>query len=218
MIMKQWYSYIIDLVIVIVGVSAAFWLSQVADDRKEDKIRKNYLSSIKADLQRDLNLLDYCIEFNEKKIESTYEKAKLFANADDHAEEIFKGAIEIGNYQYFTPEDFTYQSMIASGDFKLIDNQEIKNRLIRLHSQYQFIQQLQINFTQALDDNYFPFLIQNVDYTTFKPVNHDFHNSLTLRNFFMYTVNDLGSHVSGYKQAKRTGMKLDSLINIALDK
>ncbi|MEQ9297041.1 MAG: hypothetical protein RIF33_00685 [Cyclobacteriaceae bacterium] len=216
--MKHWYSYIIDLVIVIVGVSAAFWLSQVADDKKEAEIRDNYLTEIQADLKRDLRLLDYCIEFNEAKIERTFERAGLFADARTNAQEIFEGAMEIGNYQYFSPEDFTYQSMIASGDFKLIDNQDIKNRLIRLHSQYQLINQLQINFTQALDDNYFPFLIQNVDYTTFTPVNDDFHNSLTLKNFFMYTVNDLGSHVSSYKSAKRTGAKLDSLIEVALYK
>ncbi len=213
---RNWKSYLIELFIVIFGVSIAFWLSQISQDRREEVVRKNYLEDIRLDLQNDIKLLDRVIIFNTKKQEETYEAVSLFPDADNNKDAILEQAQELGNYNFFNPKDFTYQSMIASGDFKLIADAEIKRDLIRLHSTYKGIDNIQINFIQALDDSYFPYVISNWDYTTLQPTDPDFHRSLIVKNFFMYTVNELGTHVAYYKYAKKSASKLDSLIQVKL--
>ena len=65
---KNWKSYFIELFIVIIGVSIAFWLSQIAEENREDLVRRNYMKDIQSDLKDDIKSLDWAIEFNTKKI------------------------------------------------------------------------------------------------------------------------------------------------------
>ena len=210
---KKWKSYFVELLIVIIGVSIAFWLSQIAEEKREDVVRTSYLNDIQSDLKDDLKSLDNAIEFNAKKIDRTYEVVTLFSDADDNRIVIVGHSMEILSYGFFSPKNFTYKSMIASGDFKLIKDNEIKRELVKLHSRYQDIDNLQINFLQAMDDSFIPLVMQNIDMTTGKSVNPNFHKDLSVKNFFIFTVNDLSHHVSSYNDAKKSILKLDSLIN-----
>lgn len=209
-------KYIVELLIVIFGVSIAFWLNEMSSEKKERKVRDVYLKEIKDDIQSDIKSLDYSIDENTIKIERASKIVPYFSDPDAYQQEIIEGSFDIGNLSFFTPQDFTYQSMIASGDFKLINHIGIKRHLIVLHTLYDGIEELEKNYIQALDDNYFPFLVENFDYTTFQPANPNFHKSLRLRNFFMYSINDRSSHINAYKNARKIAIKLDSVILVEI--
>ncbi|MCP4456853.1 MAG: hypothetical protein GY816_02320, partial [Cytophagales bacterium] len=119
---KNWKSHLIELFIVIVGVSIAFWLSQISQESRDEVVRKNYLSDIQSDLRNDIRMLDFAIDFNVKKVRGIDSVAGLFVKADDHRDVIIDQITQLGNYTFFQPENFTYQSMIASGDFKLLND------------------------------------------------------------------------------------------------
>lgn len=82
--------------------------------------------------------------------------------------------LEIGNYDFFTPDNFNIKSMLQSGDLKLIDFRETKKELLRMLKTYDYVETMQNNFLQALDDNYFPILLKNLDMTTFQAINPSF--------------------------------------------
>ncbi|MCP4460453.1 MAG: hypothetical protein GY816_20895, partial [Cytophagales bacterium] len=82
----------------------------------------------------------------------------------------------------------------------------------KLHSRYEEIENLQDNWMQALDDNYFPFVMLNFDYSTWETANPEFHKELLIKNFFSFSINDLNTHVAYYKHVKKSAVKLDSLI------
>ena len=106
--------------------------------------------------------------------------------------------------------------MIASGDFKMLES-DLKRLMIRLYSDYEQIDNLQINFMQALDDNYFPFVGKNFDYLKGEAIIENYHESVTVRNFIAFAISEMSLHIQTYEQAKATANKLDSLISIQVN-
>lgn len=53
--MKQinWWQYIVELIVVIIGISIAFSLENWREHQKEHQITKEYLESLKVDLMLD---------------------------------------------------------------------------------------------------------------------------------------------------------------------
>lgn len=49
----KWYNHFIELIIVIIGISVAFWLNNLSNNYKENSLKQNYLSNIYDDLQKD---------------------------------------------------------------------------------------------------------------------------------------------------------------------
>jgi len=209
--------YLGELLIVIIGVSVAFWLSQIGAEKKEDQIRHKYFSELHGDIAYDLKNLEFYIRVNSEKIEEIMHVVSFYENVELNKDSIIMNIFEIGQYSFFNPRDFTYQSIIASGDFKLIDNPEIKKNLIRLYSEYRTIEKVQNNYLDALDNNFFPYLVENFDYLSGTPTVPDLHKSLMIKNHFLYAINDVSTHIHYYKKAQKIALNLDSLITTELE-
>ena len=120
--------------------------------------------------------------------------------------------IEIGNYDFFTPDNFTLTSLLQSGEFKLIDSEQTKRELMRLLRIYESIDNVQNNFLQALDDNYFPMLLSKVDMIDFKATDPDYFYGVEIKNYCAFTLNETGQHIDIYKYAQRQVNKVMELI------
>ena len=49
----QWTDKVVDLIVVILGITIAFTLNNWNNERQADKLRKKYLNSLYNDLQKD---------------------------------------------------------------------------------------------------------------------------------------------------------------------
>lgn len=214
---KVFIGYFAELLIVIFGVSIAFYLNQKATDRAEQKIHIKYLKELQSDLAHDLSLLNQNIEFNERKLEGIMEVIPYFKDPDQYLKQIIEASTQLGNYNFFEPKDFTYQSLLASGDFKKIENPNTKRNLIALYSRYDVIDNLQKNFIDALDQNYFPYLLHNFDYTSYQVINPDYHKSPVIRNVLAFSANEISNHLAFYQSTAKMVNKLDSLIQVDLE-
>ncbi|WP_421763964.1 DUF6090 family protein [Ekhidna sp.] len=209
---KSVLRYLIELVIVIVGVTIAFWLNTRAESIKENQTLKNYYTELLSDLKQDSVLLANSIKLNERKVNLMVRAMGLYGQVPVNRDSIFIYSQQVGNYYFFEPNDITYQSMINSGDFKLISNLELKRQLVSLYHRYETIEEFQDNHLQALDDNYFPHYVQLVDYITYQPIK-PLEKDILIKNYFAYSANDVNGHVNFYRSALRKVIKLDSLIS-----
>jgi len=126
--------------------------------------------------------------------------------------------IEIGNYDFFNPDNFTITSLLQSGDLKLIDSEETKRELLRLLKVYESIDIMQNNFLQALDDNYFPMLLSRVDMVEFKALEPNFFYGVEIKNYSAFTINETSQHIQRYKSAQIQVDKVLRLIDVELSK
>jgi len=207
----SWSNHVIELLIVIIGITIAFWLNNVSIRTKENAQKIAYLTDIKNDLKKDSLSLSNNIRNNKEKSETLVYALKLIRR-DAPIDSVLSHVIEIGNYDFFVPDNFTLTSLLQSGDLKLIESEQIKKQILRLLKVYESIDTMQKNFLQALDDNYFPMLLTKIDMIEFEAVDPSFFYGIEIRNYCSYTLNETSQHINTYKYAKVQVEKLMRLI------
>jgi hypothetical protein len=212
----RWSNYLIELLIVIIGISIAFWLNNMAQNRKDQKEKTTYLTDIRNDLKTDSLRLSRNIKNNEAKIKKLQNGLALIEQKAP-VDQVLSDVIEIGNYDFFNPDNFTLTSLLQSGDFKLIDSEEIKKELLRLLKIYESIDLMQNNFLQALDQNYFPMLLSKVDMIKFQAIDPAFFYEIEIKNYCAYTLNETDQHIRTYKYALGQVDKVTKLIDSELN-
>ena len=214
---RRWSNYLIELLIVIIGISIAFWLNNIALKNTNTLEKISYLTDIKNDLKTDSLRLSFNVKNNENKLKKLSNALELI---DESApiDTLLINIIEIGNYDFFSPDNFTLNSLLQSGDLKLIDSKETKKELLRLLKIYESIDNMQNNFLQALDDNYFPMLLTKVDMVTFKAVDPNFFYDIEIKNYAVFTLSETRQHIRTYKYAQKQVHKLMELIGEELGK
>lgn len=199
----NWSNYFIELLIVIIGITVAFWLNNLASTGKEKKLEETFIIDLKEDLQKDSILLVHKIRFNEDKIERL-KRGFMILQKDKNQEQldsVIAMSNLIGNYDFFNSESYMLGSLLQSGDIKLITSRPIKKELIKLIKLYDIIDESQRNHLQALDNNYFPALMTRLDLVTDKTNDPDWFYSVQMRNYFAFSMNDVNNIVGQYKYA-----------------
>lgn len=204
-------DYFIEFFIVLLGITIAFWLSNLGEQKKERELEALYLEDIRSDLNEDLEDLAYCIEKNEQKL-FTLSKAIAYYQGENNGtnlDSLVNYAGLIGNYFHFNPNDYTYISLQQSGDFKILTSRELKGSLIELYKLYDFIEREQVNVLDALDGNYFPILMRNLDMVTGQVVNPGYFTSTEFKNNMGFIINEVSTLIRMYKNAND---KINSLL------
>ena len=209
---QRWANYLVELFIVIIGISIAFWLNNLAQISKDRKAEITYLSAIKNDLKTDSLRLALNIENNKSKnviLMTGLEQIKRAAPIDS----LLGNVLEIGSYDFFNPDNFTLKSLIQSGDLKLIASEDTKRELLRLLKIYESVDSMQDNFLDALDGNYFPMLISKVDLMEFKVIDEAFFYGPEIKNYSAFTLNETSQHIKNYEYAQSQVAKVIKLID-----
>lgn len=208
---RRWSDHLIELLIVIIGISIAFWLNNVASESKDNKVKLTYLADIKSDLIKDSIRLSSNIRNNEAKNEKLHHSLKLIQQ-NAPVDSVLAYVIQIGQYDFFRTESFTLSSLLQSGDLKLIDSEETKRELLRLLKLYEEIDNMQKNFLQALDQNYFPMLLSKVDMIEFKAIDPDYFYGVEIKNYNVFTINETDQHIRMYKYARQQASRVLEVI------
>ena len=98
--------------------------------------------------------------------------------------------------------------MQESGDFRLMSDPEIKKDLLRLVRQYRYVDELQTNFIQALDDGYIPLMMTSFDLLSSRITNPTLTSNQMFLNFFAFTMQETDQRVSALKQARTQATEL----------
>ena len=188
-----------EFFLIVIGVTIALWLENELENLKEREVEQSYIESFESDWSADATELEKTIAFNKKLKEKT---ESLFAD-------LFKGSIDdkalasrifvVMSYQYFTPQDFTFQSMRETGDFRLIKDKRLRKNLLKLKSYHNLILESQANYQQALDNYIVPLVNENVDIARQQIVYENFKSNHRLSNLVAYTISDLDSRIKLYE-------------------
>lgn len=125
----KWRYALGEILIVILGISIAFSMNKYAEEKRDKKLKNQYVESLIGDLEADKEQLVQITSSMRQKLETISpllsklnsdlpEKQKLIKN-------IMSGAII---YQ-FIPSKATYNTLVNSGDLKLIENIELKKEI-----------------------------------------------------------------------------------------
>ena len=196
-------NLLLEVAMIVVGINIALWFEGKFEDMQDARTELQYLEGLRNDLQMDLKSLDRLIEGNSAKIERLQEITPALPALNDAAPEQQAAALfEPSGYDFFQPSDFTYRSMQESGDFRLLSDPAIKEDILRVVRQYRFIETLQENFIQALDDEYIPLMMRSFDIATMRITDPTLVDNQVFRNFFLFALQDTGGRVAAYEAAR----------------
>lgn len=208
----------VELVLIVLGISIALWFEGLAEDLQEQEIAQQYLIGVRNDLQMDIRSLDAMIRNNQDRIVKLELTLAQLPTLHDAMPEVQANAVFVpSSYHFFQPANFTYVSMQESGHFRLLPDPEIKRNLLKLMRHYQFIDELQRNFIQALDDGYIPLMMGSFDILNSHVVDSSLFSSTRFRNFFAFALQDTGQRVTVLKDAKSQAGTLLEDINAAVE-
>jgi hypothetical protein len=207
-------NLLVELLMIVVGINIALWFEGVFDDLRDAETEQQYLSGLKDDLLSDIRHLESVISENEAKLERLQEIIPALSELDKADPETQASALfQPSSYMFFHPSDFTYRSMQESGDFRLLSEEKTKTSLLRLNRFYSKIEMLQVNFIQAMDDEYIPIFMRSFDLIENRLSDQDILNNLVFRNFFAYALDDTNDRLGAYVAAKKMAEELLALID-----
>ncbi len=158
--------YFLEILVVIIGITAAFALDRWSSNNKENTLEKNYKSSLVADLDKDIKDLQMVIDSTNTILKNIGEVFQF--NYTNASVESYKRRHVVSTYlaSYFYPQNGTYVSLINSGDIAVIKDFELKKELSDLYNvKYKEIERIDQVIKNLVDNMIQPYMIQKVEFS-----------------------------------------------------
>ncbi len=159
-------AILLEIFIVIVGISIAFALERWSSENKEDKLERSYKSSLISDLQEDMDELqsivdstDVILKYVGEIFQFTYANRSYEVYTRNHITSTYLAT-------YFYPQNGTYVSLLNSGEVNVIDEFEIKKALSDHYNVSLKELQRTDQIIRNLADNYIsPYMLDNIKFS-----------------------------------------------------
>lgn len=147
----NWKDHLVNLVVVILGISIAFYLEGWREDRQNRKLEIKYLNDIADDLAYDEQMLDTLLIVDSLNMQKLDEILNNSANGDKME---FAGVfLDLVYYVPFTPKSVTYETVVNSGKLEVISAYEVQKAIVFLYNQlYGGINKWDNYLSQHMDD------------------------------------------------------------------
>lgn len=128
-----------EIVLVVIGILIALGVNNWNQDKKDQRLGKELLIRIQRDLVKDTLNFKSSIDRNNRLRKDLKSLLVNLYDGVDSIEEV-QSMSETWDQlldQAFSPNDNTYQSILSSGSLGLIANQDLKDAIINLYSDYE---------------------------------------------------------------------------------
>jgi len=197
----DWTSKLVDLLIVIVGISIAFKLNTWNESKKASNEMIEYLASFHEENTYNKNTLTSALEYS-LSIKTDIDSLKVILASEDYDNPNTKiYAASMMSLSNFIPLTTTMDNITASGEFGLIKNPELRKKIIDTYKSYRNTLKVDEILTDYVDKYLTPYFFENVRFSDFNPIGEDFIDNPRFENLvFGYEVL-LNQQIRGYEDA-----------------
>ena len=128
----NWKNHLIELVVVFIGITAAFTLNNWQENRKTAQLQNKYIESLFQDLENDCSELSNLIHFYDNALHAIKRLEILAAQTKTRNDSMNYYAQNLLVLNAFIPQKATYESLKTSGDLKIIDDFDLKRKISSL--------------------------------------------------------------------------------------
>ncbi len=210
----NWKTHFIELLVVIIGISIAFSLNSWKEDSKQKALEKKYITSLKSDLEFDLNELNQIADTSQYYLKMQGGLLGVLNTRNYQNDSLFYYVIALYGFQEFVPRDNTYESMKGSGKLEIISDFDLKNEVtIQYNQYYKQLKSLDDYHKKTVYDEISPYLNKNVQFTG-RPVilNDEFLKERFFINKSYSSYYLLRGKINTYREvAEKTQILIDKL-------
>nr|WP_298997907.1 DUF6090 family protein [uncultured Allomuricauda sp.] len=159
------FGYVLrEILIVIIGITIAFSMNKCSDSIKNKSVRKEYMINLIGDISTDRDVLKSNLTGIDKKIEICNEMIAILNSESGDNLELFNMVFDVLDYEIFNPESITYNTLINSGDLKLINDFKLKKAIQGHYTNYEYVDDIYQKHLALIRDYLGNYMINNADY------------------------------------------------------
>ena len=209
----NWTNHIIELLVVFLGITAGFVLQNDKEQSQNKEFEQKYIEGFRDNVSENIESLLEGIQHDSLWIaESTY-ALKLIATDSlrlDSANSLIKSMVY---YSEFSEQTTTYENILNSGNLNLIEDYDLKQKIVEYHKGLEDFQLLEDYFHDYFSEILMPFLMINYDLFSQKLTVLDTHKSILFKNIFGTQFSLTQQRYEGYKRLLDESIKMEKLLS-----
>ncbi len=207
---KYLFYAIGEIILVVIGILIALQINNWNNQRLEKEEEKKSYRNIKRQVEDDRNGLTDAKAVNNY-FSATYKHANKIIRAQDFTKSDSLALIAMGLSQYsdFNSSGTIYQTLVNSGNLKLLKNDEITSLIQKLETTYIFANNLESIHWEIIINELSPALKGVVNFDTFKAVQPEKLYEVEMQNIFVESIYLTSAKDSIYSKALR---EIDTII------
>jgi hypothetical protein len=143
---EMWPAYLIEILVIILGISITLALEEWRDQSKENQLENIYLKNLLADVEVDLHSLQEVSASTQKIVtigNELLEYTRNLRGKDLSSNRVDADVRSILGRPKFFSSDATFSDLKSSGNLHLLKDIPLKNKLFAYYGQTQNIKELQ---------------------------------------------------------------------------
>ncbi len=192
-----------EISLVVIGILIALQINSWNDDILEREAAVNFYRNTRDQLMEDRENIEGQIAYNGQYI-GPFETAIQFIESGDRDQQDSLSSIasNLADYSDFDRQGNIYETIVASGDVRLLKNNQIKKLLRNLEETYLYVNRIESIHLQFIME-LMPELLQTIRLTTGKAINEERLYGPEMQNFFAVALRIMGEKAAVYRRALR---------------
>ena len=213
--LKRYLTYALgEILLIMVGVLLAFQVGNWNDNRKNKKTEIAYYKNIQRQLNDDKKIINFNIAYNNKYLGQFVFANKLIAENDrSKMDTLSKISLKLIRYSDFHRASNIYETIVNSGQIKMLQNQKIIEDLQRLEETYVYINKMESIHLDAIKQIILPDLIAVMNFSEQKAENPDKLYTISFQNRFSILTDIMKEKNEVYNRAIHEINEINELIN-----
>jgi len=177
---QNWSNYLLELLVVFMGVTAAFLLDGWRQSRTDRQLERQYLQSFYGDIRSDAENLQAIIPSNQLKLK----RVRNFISSNDqiHLDTVKTILAEMMSMEFFDKKQSTYESIKNSGNLNIISDYALKETIVKYYEKFKLVDKVESLYQDWLNLYAIPFVYENMDIARQKIISPDQVKGYRFRN------------------------------------
>jgi len=158
----DWLNHSLEFFVVIIGILIAFQLNKCSSDNAQRKTIDIHISQIVEETEFNKKAIERAISFTESNLLKLDTVAQLIQIDEDY-HTVNRLSLELLNLGGSYIRKNAYQTLVESGDIRLMKDFNEKNRIINLYEYYKWVESFNDISSNLFTSDYYPYLKDNLD-------------------------------------------------------
>ncbi len=215
----NWLDRGIGLLVVISGVLIALALESWYEGIKDNRLEQQYLQTLLEDITADIEELQETRDYIEEHHTNILKIMRIQQEKDnDKIDSVFVYAREFGNFGIFRPHSAVFNSLVQSGDLRIIKNYTLKEKLGRLYTNTYYLVNVADEVYEEFYRNHLAFLTDHINLITGESKRMEDVYSFEYNNVMVMLESGLRLQLRTYAGAIEEAEEIKTMIMNTMDK
>lgn len=209
---------LIDIILIIFSIYVALSVESWAEKKHDHKRLVQYYKSFINEAKQDIDVLKKEQTDAEKQLKNSAYQLKLIAGNGPADSILYYSGKMLVSGLFGSSSMVSYQSMLASGDMKLVESMEIRKNLVELDGTYKSMKFQEDMYSSFLTNDLKNYLYYRFDLVKFKPLNPKFYKQTRYKNILIMHQSQNAIRLQQYKDAIKVASELIKTLEANLKK